>query len=243
MNRPLDPSYHEWKTAQHSAGSPVTNAATVIILRDHHDELEVLMLRRGAGAEFVGGMWVFPGGKIDPEDYDGTGDDLIAAARNAAMRESMEEASQSVDPNSMVWFSHWVPPQGAKFRFATFFFACRALHHSVTIDDFEIQDHAWLRPGDALGQHRARAIQLAPPTFVTLTYLARAHSVDEALGAYGAREPRFYETQFAQTDQGMTFLWRPDAGYETKDLDAPGPRHRAVVTGEGWLFDDSGWPW
>jgi len=243
MNRPLDPSYHEWRAAQDAAGSPVTNAATVIILRDHEGELEVLMLRRGAEAEFVGGMWVFPGGKIDPEDHEGTGGDLIAAARNAAVRESMEEASQSVDPESMVWFSHWVPPQGAKFRFATFFFACRALHHSVTIDDFEIQDHAWLRPNDALAQNRARDIQLAPPTFVTLNYLARSRTTDEALGAYRAREPRFYETQIAKTDQGMTFVWRPDAGYETKDLDVPGPRHRAVVTKQGWAFDDSGWPW
>ena len=242
MSRHLDPAYHDWVAEQHRAGSPVTAAATVVILRDHAGDLEVLMLRRGAEAAFAGGLWVFPGGKIDQEDH-GDVADLLAAARTAAVRESAEEASQTIDVDSLVWFAHWVPPQGAKFRFATFFFACRALHEDVEIDPFEISDHAWLRPEEALLRHRAKEIQLAPPTFVTLTYLARADSVAAALDAFRDREPRFYETHVVRTESAMTFLWRPDVGYDTKDLDVEGPRHR-IVTGEhGWQFDDTGSPW
>ncbi|MEO5838468.1 MAG: NUDIX hydrolase [Acidimicrobiales bacterium] len=243
MNRHLDASYHEWVTEQHRAGSPVTTAATVVILRDHAGELEVLMLRRGAEAAFAGGLWVFPGGKVDPDDH-GEGEvDLLSAARTAAVRESAEEASQTIDVDSLVWFAHWAPPQGAKFRFATFFFACRALHEDVEIDPYEISDHAWLRPSDALARHRAKEVQLAPPTFVTLTYLSRAASVADALDAYGAHEPRFYETQVIRTDASMTFLWHPDAGYGTKDLDVDGPRHRVITGEQGWHLDDSGLPW
>jgi hypothetical protein len=84
---------------------------------------------------------------------------------------------------------------------------------------------------------------MAPPTFVTLTYLARAATVDDALEGFRHRPPRFYETQVVRTDNAMTFLWRPDAAYETKDLDAPGDRHRVVSNDRGWLLDDSGWPW
>ena len=242
MSRHLDPAYHDWVAEQHRAGAPVTAAATVVILRDHAGELEVLMLRRGAEAAFAGGLWVFPGGKIDQEDH-GDEADLLAAARAAAVRESAEEASQTIDVDSLVWFAHWVPPQGAKFRFATFFFACRALHEDVEIDPFEISDHAWLRPEEALSRHRAKEIQLAPPTFVTLTYLARADSVAAALDAFRDREPRFYETHVVRSESAMTFLWRPDVGYDTKDLDVEGPRHR-IVTGEhGWQFDDTGSPW
>ena len=43
-------------------------AATVLLLREVDDELEVLMMRRGAGLAFMAGMWVFPGGRVDASD-------------------------------------------------------------------------------------------------------------------------------------------------------------------------------
>jgi len=43
-------------------------AATVLLLRESGGELEVLMMRRGTGLAFMGGMWVFPGGRVDPAD-------------------------------------------------------------------------------------------------------------------------------------------------------------------------------
>ncbi len=50
------------------AARPVpTPAATVVPLRDGPEGLEVLLLRRNARGAF-GGMWVFPGGQVDPAD-------------------------------------------------------------------------------------------------------------------------------------------------------------------------------
>ena len=46
---------------------PIRSAATVLILADKPD-LQVLMLKRNARSIFVGDMWVFPGGAVDPED-------------------------------------------------------------------------------------------------------------------------------------------------------------------------------
>jgi len=43
-------------------------AATVLLLREENGELEVLMMRRGAGLAFMAGMWVFPGGRVDEAD-------------------------------------------------------------------------------------------------------------------------------------------------------------------------------
>jgi 8-oxo-dGTP pyrophosphatase MutT (NUDIX family) len=43
-------------------------AATVVLLREANDRLEALMMRRGAGLAFMGGMWVFPGGRVEPAD-------------------------------------------------------------------------------------------------------------------------------------------------------------------------------
>ena len=48
-------------------GSEPVAAATVILLRDTDTGLETLMLRRNSKIAF-GGMWVFPGGRVDDED-------------------------------------------------------------------------------------------------------------------------------------------------------------------------------
>jgi 8-oxo-dGTP pyrophosphatase MutT (NUDIX family) len=46
---------------------PVRPAATVMLVRDN-DGLEVFMLRRTMDAVFAGGMYVFPGGRVDVAD-------------------------------------------------------------------------------------------------------------------------------------------------------------------------------
>jgi 8-oxo-dGTP pyrophosphatase MutT (NUDIX family) len=49
-------------------GVPVRDAATVLLVRDGVDGLEVFMLRRNLASVFVGGAHVFPGGAVDPPD-------------------------------------------------------------------------------------------------------------------------------------------------------------------------------
>lgn len=44
-------------------------AATVLLLREFDGELEVLMMRRAATLAFMGGLWVFPGGRLEPVDH------------------------------------------------------------------------------------------------------------------------------------------------------------------------------
>jgi 8-oxo-dGTP pyrophosphatase MutT (NUDIX family) len=68
---------------------PAKPAATVMLLRDvdSAEGIEVFMLRRTKAAAFAGGMYVFPGGKVDP--VDGQGDQSYAIA---AIRECYEEA-------------------------------------------------------------------------------------------------------------------------------------------------------
>lgn len=48
----------------------VRDAATVMLVRDGDDGLEVFMLRRTLNAVFVGGFYVFPGGAVDDADRD-----------------------------------------------------------------------------------------------------------------------------------------------------------------------------
>ena len=213
-------------------------AATVILLRDTDAGPETLMLRKNSKIAF-GGMWVFPGGRVDDEDAPGAADD--DRARAAAVREANEEAALDLDANDLLWFSHWTPPPVEIRRYSTWFFAARATQHDVKIDQGEITDSQWIRPAEAIERHRSNEIQLVPPTFVTLHYLAQHDSVDTALGnLVPATGPRHYVTQVTKGDEGMVVLWEGDAGYDTLDASVAGARHRLTMGSGGFVFEDSG---
>ncbi|MCW2236897.1 NUDIX hydrolase [Azospirillum canadense] len=67
-------------------------AASLILLRDGADGLEVLMIRRHEGLRFAPGATVFPGGRIDPDDHAPAATPLdLLPQRMAAIREAFEE--------------------------------------------------------------------------------------------------------------------------------------------------------
>lgn len=212
-------------------------AATVVLLRDGEPGLEALVLRRSSKLAFAGGMWVFPGGRVDAADVPPDGDVLVAA-RRAAAREALEEAALPVDADALVPFAHWVPPPMSAKRFATWFFMGAAPAGAVTVDGGEIHDHRWTTPSGALAARDAGEIELAPPTWVTLHRLAEHADVASAVADAGASAPEFFETHIARVgDGGIAALWHGDAGYETGDSDAPGARHRLVMAESGWRYE------
>ena len=222
-----------------SSSAPIL-AATVVLLRDTSGGVEALMLHKSSTIAF-GGMWVFPGGRIDPEDEHGSGDEILTA-RTAAVREAHEEAAVRVDPDSLVHFAYWIPPPRLKKRFGTWFFAARAGEEEVVIDDGEIVHHEWMTPEDALRRRDAGEIELAPPTWVTLWTVGRHATVDEALAGLDARSPRYYQTHLGK-DAGGEFvaMWAGDAGYDERDPAVEGPRHRLTMSSSGFHFDESGY--
>lgn len=91
MNRP------EYLLRPQREPAPLRRAATVLLLRDGADGLEVLMTRRSTQASFAPGAYVFPGGVVDAADAQAQGrfrPGQDAQARTdalAAIRESFEE--------------------------------------------------------------------------------------------------------------------------------------------------------
>ena len=88
---------------------PARDAATVALLRDTSDGVEVYLLRRVRAMAFAGGMHVFPGGAVDPADAEvgggwagpppsefaaalGCDEPLARALVRAAVRETFEES-------------------------------------------------------------------------------------------------------------------------------------------------------
>ena len=215
-------------------------AATVILLRDGDAGLETLMLRRNSKLDFVGGMWVFPGGRLDPEDWSGLAeDDLLAASRRAATREAKEEAGLSVDLETLVAYSHWTPPPIRLKRFLTWFFIAPAPEGRVRIDGGEIHESAWMAPAEALRRRDAQEIELAPPTWVTLFELSNFANVRSALEDAKTGECEAFSTRIGKVDGGMAALWHGDAGYETSDPNVTGARHRLLMLDTGWRYERS----
>jgi len=223
---------------EHDAENPATPAATVLALRDSSDGPEILMVQRNAKGTFASN-WVFPGGKVDPEDFVGD-DNVLQASQRAAAREAHEEADLVVDQATLLPFSHWMPPTEVPRRFATWFFAVAApegIDGDVTIDGGEIVDHLWVTPQAALDRHAAGEVQLVPPTWITLTHLATHATVTDALAAIEQADPIFYLTRMIN-DNPRTVAWHRDVAYDSGDLTAEGPKHRLVMHQGGWEFHE-----
>jgi 8-oxo-dGTP pyrophosphatase MutT (NUDIX family) len=163
-------------------------AASVIPLRrgGKHAErgLEVLLLKRSEKASFMPGVWVFPGGAVDPEDGEGE-----AGFRGCALRELTEEASLELDnPDDLVLFSHWITPEIVPVRFDTrFYLALAPAHSSPKPDGSETTEAAWWEPRLALEAHRDRDLELVFPTIKQLESLLAHATSDEALEAARGR--------------------------------------------------------
>ena len=223
--------------------SALIPAATVVLVRQGDTGIEVLMLRKNSKITF-GGMWVFPGGKIDAADYPGGvayEANIDAAARAAAVRETQEEAGITVDAQDYVFLSHWTPPPGQQKRFATWFFVAKvegAL--DIAIDDGEIKDHAWLNPEEALRKHAAGEIDLVPPTWVTLYHLSLKSSADAVIEYFSENTGITYNTRVVPAASGeRVAMWKGDAGYDEWNPDTAGDRHRLAMPKGGFIFENT----
>jgi 8-oxo-dGTP pyrophosphatase MutT (NUDIX family) len=220
--------------------SELIPAATVILARtaEHPDDrFEVLMLRRDSRLAFAGGMWVFPGGRVDADDYGGDLADVASAEQRAAAREALEEAGLVVDGGGLARWSHWTPPEHDHgHRFSTAFFVAVAPEGDVVIDDREIRAHLWVSPGRAIELHAAKEIELAPPTFITLVQLAEAASAEHLVELASSREPEHFTTRIGRDGDVLVALYHGDAGYEAGDGSTSGARHRLLMADDGWVY-------
>jgi 8-oxo-dGTP pyrophosphatase MutT (NUDIX family) len=212
------------------------SAATVVLLRDGVAGVEVLLGERPSDRGSFAGAWVFPGGAVDEADAAGDPIDSEAAARRAAARETLEEVGLRVEPDELVGFALWSPPEGVPKRMRTRFFAARSPEGELAVAADELVSTEWLRAEEALERHAAGTLTLFPPTWVTLHGLLGAASVDAVLAALAARGEQAFVGRFAE---GRRLLfWREDAAFADDALrDAARPRHRLVMERLPWVYE------
>lgn len=164
-------------------------SASVVLLRrggKHKDRaLEVLLLKRAESAKFMPGVWVFPGGAVDPEDGESE-----AGYRACAVRELKEEAGIALpEDEELVLFSRWITPEVISRRFDAWFFLALAPAHTPPVPDgVETTEAGWFEPRGALDAQGSGELALAFPTVRQLEILLPFANADEALAAHRDRE-------------------------------------------------------
>jgi 8-oxo-dGTP pyrophosphatase MutT (NUDIX family) len=200
------------------------DAASLILMRERAGAApEFLIVRREAKLAFAAGAYVFPGGRIDPEDsVIGPPrlphlDPIEAAARIAAIRETAEETGIIVDtePADLVPFARWLPVhEEVVRRFDTRFYLTRTDRDAEPVADGVESSHAfWAGARDVLDRCARGDGRAIFPTQRLLERLARFASFDEARAEAEALPQRII-SPWVEQREGRDWLCIPDdAGY------------------------------
>ncbi|MGI9282017.1 MAG: NUDIX hydrolase [Endozoicomonas sp.] len=212
---------------------PARLAATVVILRDGPKGLETLIMRKNSRANFLGGFWVFPGGSVEEQDQ---ADSEQQTLKNAAARETQEEAALTINPDDLVYISRWITPETAPKRFDTHFFLAPANSSDVIVDGGEIVDSDWVTPAEAIARQANKDIEMMPPTLVTFHGLQPFTNVAEAIRHFQDKKPWEFLPKANFADEQLVMLYPGDAGYELGDPDVVGVRHRCLLVDGCWEY-------
>ena len=153
-------------------------AAAVAFVRDTEQGIEVYLSRRPAHFRYYPGAFVFPGGRLDPEDID---------IRATAFREVKEEIGIEIDTGLLVPLRniHTSAHAGPVYHMLTFAYPA-ASEFITTINIEEVDEEMWIRAGEALTTldlpYQIRAAVFTIAQFGTVAELLRSlksGSVDE----------------------------------------------------------------
>ncbi|HVQ86629.1 MAG TPA: NUDIX domain-containing protein [Actinomycetes bacterium] len=180
-----------------AAAVRIRPAATVVLLRDGADGLEVWLQQRATTLAFAAGMYAFPGGAVDPDDSQTAvpnelalqhaqvwldGDSALAAAHlAAAARETFEESGVRLDLTTLVPWARWLTPPGESRRFdARFYIApCPAKQAPRPLTG-EVASGDWFVLRRAVEAYGAGSLPMWPPTISTLLELVPFDDVASA---------------------------------------------------------------
>ena len=181
-------------------------SASVILVRDGPDAVELLLVQRNPQQRFMGGFWVFPGGRVVPGE----------SHRATAVRELAEEAAVAeLDLAALVPYSRWITPEAIQTRFDTHFFVARAPPGAEPrVDGKECVDLRWTTPAAALAAYAAGELALVFPTLKLLEGLRPVATVAELLERAGRLDVQPILPRVVQGGQQPRIVLPGEPGYE-----------------------------
>ena len=169
-------------------------AATVTLVRDSDNGPEVLMLQRNFQSGFMPGMYMFPGGAVDPED-----ESPELCARCAGLEDAAASRRLGVARGGL---AYWIAAIREAFEEAGIVLASDASGAPVTLDDTATTERFRAhRHGLNAGEHGFQAIVASENLRLATDRLVYFSHWITPVGA-----PRRYDTRF--------FVARAPAGQE-----------------------------
>jgi 8-oxo-dGTP pyrophosphatase MutT (NUDIX family) len=153
-------------------------AAAVAFVRDTEQGIEVYLSRRPAHFRYYPGAFVFPGGRLDPDD-----DDIRATAR----REVWEEIGIEIDTQLLVPLRniHTSAHAGPVYHMLTFAYPAER-EFNTQLNAEEVEEELWIAAGEALARfelpYQIRAAVFTIAQFSTVADLLESlasGSIDE----------------------------------------------------------------
>jgi len=219
------------------SAAPLVDAATVLLLRPAPGSVEALLVQRHPQLSFMGGLWAFPGGRLERADHAlgaGAADPVDAAFRQAACRELQEECDIALEPAQLLFFSHWITPSAAPRRFDTrFYLAVTEPSRAVTLDQREHVALRWLTPEAAAAEALDGRLPMSPPTFFVLEDLRLT------LALHGSLERLLQQERCREVPPITPRLAAQGSGF---DAVLPWESEYASLPGEGERLDPRRWP-
>jgi 8-oxo-dGTP pyrophosphatase MutT (NUDIX family) len=163
---------------------PLRDAATVLVLRDGREGLEVFMLQRNLNSDFVGGAYVFPGGAVDPVDRETDLEDLCLGRRDVEA-----SARLGIDRGGL---AYWVAAIRESFEEAGILLAVDPEGRFVDLDA-EAGLHRWAVHRREVDQGRRRLVEVCAEESLRLA-VGEMHYFGHWITPVGA--PRRYDTRF-----------------------------------------------
>ena len=98
------------------------------------------------------------------------------------LQEMLNTEGLKLAADKLFYFSHWITPEALPLRYNVRFFVARTPQCQEALHDgYELTDHVWISPAQALGAYEQGKIALVLPTISTLAELTAFRKIDEVI--------------------------------------------------------------
>jgi len=101
----------------------------------------------------------------------------------------LRDNDAKINLDEVVFYDHWITPEGAPKRFDTrFFISAASSQHRIMHDNKETDSSCWTLPKDILALYEQGDVKLMPVTHVQLKRLSKFDCVNEVLSLAATRK-------------------------------------------------------
>ena len=113
---------------------------------------------------------------VSPDDRDNLNKEKVT------LQDIFRQHQLQLNLNEIIFYDHWITPEGAPIRFDTrFYLSIAPSNQHLAHDETETDSSCWATPATLIAQYEKKEIRLMPVTHVQLQRLAAFESVESLI--------------------------------------------------------------